>query len=315
MITVEGLTKTYGQVLALDNVSFQVEEGEILGFLGPNGAGKTTAMRIITGFMPPTRGRASVAGFDVQKESLAVRHLTGYLPENCPLYWDMDVWGYLQFVSEIKGISRGDRSRKIREVMDEVGITDVKDRTVGKLSKGYKQRVGLAQALLNDPPILILDEPTLGLDPKQIIEIRQLIKSMTGKRTIVLSTHILPEVSMVCQRVIIINKGELVAVDTPENLTQRLQKSRQMEIVVQGPHAAVEARLREVDGVTNVQVTQREDNLLTLVADCEKGMDLRPAVAKALVESGWDLYGLRAVEMTLEDIFIQLVTEEEDANA
>lgn len=310
MITVEGLTKTYGEVRALENVSFQVEEGDVLGFLGPNGAGKTTTMRIITGFMPPTRGRAIVGGYDVQKDSLAVRRQTGYLPENSPLYWDMDVWGYLHFVAEIKGIPRGDRARKVREVMDEVGVTEVQDRTVGKLSKGYKQRVGLAQALLNDPPILILDEPTLGLDPKQIIEIRQLIKSMTGKRTIVLSTHILPEVSMVCQRVIIINKGELVAVDTPENLTDRLQKSRQMEIVVRGPQAEVEEKLRNMTGVTGVQVTQRQDNLLTVVVDCEKGADLRPGVARTLVGSGWDLYEIRAIEMTLEDIFIQLVTEE-----
>jgi ABC-2 type transport system ATP-binding protein len=222
----------------------------------------------------------------------------------------MDVEGYLHFVAEIKAIPRGDRSRKVQQVMEEVGIADVKDRTVGKLSKGYKQRVGLAQALLSDPPILILDEPTIGLDPKQIIEIRQLIKSMAGKRTIVLSTHILPEVSMVCQRVVIINKGEVVAVDTPENLTERLQKSRQMEIVVRAPRAEVEAKLRNVAGVTRVQVTHQDDKMLTLLADCEMGTDVRPAVAKTLVGSGWDLYELRAVEMTLEEIFIQLVTEE-----
>ena len=310
MITVEGLTKTYGQVRALDNVSFQVEEGEVMGFLGPNGAGKTTTMRIITGFMPPTRGRVSVAGRDIQKDSLVIRRQIGYLPENSPLYWDMDVWGYLHFVSEVKGISRGDRTRKVKEVMDEVGITDVRDRTLGKLSKGYKQRVGLAQALLNDPPILILDEPTIGLDPKQIIEIRQLIKSMAGKRTIILSTHILPEVSMICQRVIIINNGEIVAVDTPGNLTTRLQTSRQMEIVVRAPQSEVEAKIKTMGGVKDVQVTNRDDELLTLVVDCEKGEDLRPGVAKAFVESGWDLYGLRAIEMSLEDIFIQLVTEE-----
>ncbi|MFH1740808.1 MAG: ABC transporter ATP-binding protein [bacterium] len=311
VITVEGLTKTYGQVRALDNVSFQVKEGEVLGFLGPNGAGKTTTMRIITGFMPPTRGRVSVAGRDIQKDSLAIRRQIGYLPENSPLYWDMDVWGYLHFVSEIKGISRGDRTRKVKEVMDEVAITDVRDRTLGKLSKGYKQRVGLAQALLNDPPILILDEPTIGLDPKQIIEIRQLIKSMAGKRTIILSTHILPEVSMICNRVIIINKGEIVAVDTPSNLTARLQTSRQMEILVRAPQSEVEAKINAMGGVKGIQVTNRDDDLLTLVVDCEKGEDLRPKVAKAFVESGWDLYGLRAVEMSLEDIFIQLVTEEQ----
>lgn len=310
MITVEGLTKTFGPIRALDKVSFEVEEGEILGFLGPNGAGKTTGMRIITGYMPPTSGRVIVGGVDVQKDSLTVRRQTGYLPENCPLYMDMDVWGYLHFVAEVKAVPRGDRAQKVKQVMGEVGIADVKDRTVGKLSKGYKQRVGLAQALLNDPPILILDEPTIGLDPKQIIEIRQLIKGMAGKRTIILSTHILPEASMVCERVIIINKGEVIAVDTPENLNVRLQKSQQMEIVVRAPQAEVEAKIKGMAGITGVQVTQRENKLLTLLADCEKGVDVRPAVAKALVESGWELYGLRAIEMSLEDIFIQLVTEE-----
>ncbi len=310
VITVENLTKTYGQVRALDKVSFQVEEGEVLGFLGPNGAGKTTAMRIITGFMPPTKGRVTVGGLDVEKDNLAVRRRIGYLPENSPLYWDMDVQGYLQFVSEVKGVPRGDRARKVEEVMEEVAITDVQNRTVGKLSKGYKQRVGLAQALLNDPPILILDEPTVGLDPKQIIEIRELIKDMAGKRTIILSTHILPEVSMICQRVIIINKGEIVAVDTPGNLTERLQTSRQLEVIVRAPQNEMQQKLKAVAGVKDVQITHQENGLLTVVVDSEKGKDLRPGVAQTLVAAGWELYGLRAIEMSLEEIFIQLVTEE-----
>jgi len=310
VITVENLTKTYGQVRALDKVSFQVEEGEVLGFLGPNGAGKTTAMRIITGFMPPTKGRVTVGGLDVEKDNLAVRRLIGYLPENSPLYWDMDVQGYLHFVSEVKGVPRKDRARKVREVMEEVAVTDVRNRTVGKLSKGYKQRVGLAQALLNDPPVLILDEPTVGLDPKQIIEIRELIKSMAGKRTIILSTHILPEVSMVCQRVIIINKGQIAAVDTPGNLTERLQTSRQMEVIVRAPEKDLEQKLRALPGVKGIQISHHENGVLTVVVDSEKGKDLRPAVAQTLVGAGWELYGLRAIEMSLEEIFIQLVTEE-----
>ena len=311
MIKVEQLSKNFGQVRALDNISFEANEGEILGFLGPNGAGKTTTMRIITGYMPSSGGRATVGGLDVRNNPIAVRRQIGYLPENSPLYMDMDVWGYLNFVAEVKGVSRGDRAKKVREVMDETAITDVRSRTVGKLSKGYKQRVGLAQALLNDPPILILDEPTIGLDPKQIVEIRQLIKSMAGKRTIILSTHILPEVSMVCERVIIINRGQLVAVDTPENLTGRLQRSRQMEVTVKGPQEEVKKRLGGIDGVTHVEVSDERADLLVFRIDCEKGVDARPEVARAVTQAGWDLYGLRTIEMTLEDIFVQLVTEEE----
>ncbi len=311
MIKVEQLSKNFGQVRALDNISFEAQEGEILGFLGPNGAGKTTTMRIITGYLPPTAGRVTVGGLDVRDNPIAIRQQIGYLPENTPLYMDMDVWGYLNFVAEVKGISRGDRGKKVREVMDEVAITDVQDRTVGKLSKGYKQRVGLAQALLNDPPILILDEPTIGLDPKQIIEIRQLIKSMAGKRTIILSTHILPEVGMVCQRVIIVNRGQLIAVDTPENLTDRLQRSRQMEILVKGPQDEIQGKLGGLAGVTHVEMSDRRGDLLVFLADCEMGVDARPEVAKTVTQAGWELYGLRAIEMTLEDIFVQLVTEEE----
>ncbi|MBI5682169.1 MAG: ATP-binding cassette domain-containing protein [Deltaproteobacteria bacterium] len=226
MIQVENLTKNYGSHQALKGISFTVNKGEILGFLGPNGAGKTTTMRILTGFFPATSGKAVVAGFDVFEEPMEVRKRIGYLPENVPLYRDMVVTDYLKFAAGIKGIKKYDMDDRVNKVMDDCALQDVSRKLIGELSKGYRQRVGLAQALVNDPDVLILDEPTIGLDPNQIIEIRKLIKGLAGKRTIILSTHILPEVSMICHRVVIINKGEVVAVDTPQNMTSRIQGGR-----------------------------------------------------------------------------------------
>ncbi|MDP7556183.1 MAG: ATP-binding cassette domain-containing protein, partial [Nitrospinota bacterium] len=225
MIQAENLTKFFGQTQAISNVSFSAAKGEILGFLGPNGAGKTTTMRLLSCFMPPTSGKARVAGYCVMNDSLEVRKRLGYLPENAPLYTHMTTRNYLHFVSEVKGIPAHERSRKVECVIGDCGLQEVSGRIIGVLSKGYRQRVGIAQALLNDPEVLILDEPTAGLDPKQIIEIRDLIKNLAGNRTIILSTHILPEVSMVCNRVIIINDGIIVAKDTPDNLMDQLQKN------------------------------------------------------------------------------------------
>lgn len=313
MIEVEKLTKYYGPVTAIKDVSFSVQRGEIVGFLGPNGAGKTTTMRILSCFMPASSGMAKIAGLDVFENSLEVRKKIGYVPESVPLYTDMTVWTYLNFVAEIKGLGAKERKSKVDKVMQDCIITDVRGKYIGKLSKGYRQRVGLAQALINDPEILILDEPTIGLDPKQIIEIRQLIKSLAGERTVILSTHILPEVSMVCQRVIIINEGRIVAVDTPENLTAQLSKSAMIQMQIDGPVGDVIKELTGVTGVLKVDLKGAPiNNKATYIIETQREMDLRSDLTRAIVNRNWSLLELRMVDMTLEDIFIKLVTEEKE---
>ncbi len=316
MIEVEQLSKTYGPIKAIDDISFVVERGEILGFLGPNGAGKTTTMRILTCFMPPTSGTARIAGYDVFNESLQVRRRLGYVPENAPLYTDMPVVSFLKFAAEVKGLSRRERLRQVGQVMDDCGIKDVQHRYIGKLSKGYRQRVALAQALLGNPDVLILDEPTIGLDPRQIIDIRQLIKGLAGQKTVILSTHILPEVSMTCQRVIIINRGRLVAVDTPENLTTKLQTSSRLLVRVEGPATEVVRALGAIPGVQTV----KEDGsgpgrVVTCVIESKKDYDVRKEVAAAMVHQNWGLLELRPVDLTLEEVFVRLVTEEKESAA
>jgi ABC-2 type transport system ATP-binding protein len=316
MIEVEQLSKSYGPIKAIEDVSFVVEKGEILGFLGPNGAGKSTTMRILTCFMPPTSGTARIAGYDIFTESLQVRRRIGYVPENAPLYTDMPVVSFLKFVAEVKGLSRRERLRQIGQVMDDCGIKDVQHRYIGKLSKGYRQRVALAQALLGNPDVLILDEPTIGLDPRQIIDIRQLIKGLAGEKTIILSSHILPEVSMTCQRVIIINRGRLVAVDTPENLTTKLQTSSRLLVRVEGPAADV---VRALGGVSGVQTVKEDGSapgqVVTCVIESKKDRDVRKDVAAAVVRQNWGLLELRPVDLTLEDVFVRLVTEEKESAA
>jgi ABC-2 type transport system ATP-binding protein len=312
MIEAEKLTKYYEKVAAIEDVSFTVEKGEIVGFLGPNGAGKTTTMRILAGVLPPSAGTARVAGYDILSQSLQARRRIGYLPENVPLYTDMRVRAYLDFVGEVKGLERRQRRRRIDEIMERCRIADVQRTLIGSLSRGYRQRVGIAQALLNDPEVLILDEPTVGLDPRQIIEIRELIKELSGRSTIILSTHILPEVSMTCQRVIIINDGRIVAVDTPENLTTRLQRSAKLLLTVDGPVDQIQATLRHLPAVLRVEVRPDGHDVATsFVIESEHGRDLRREVARAIVERGWGLLELRPADMTLEEIFIRLVTEED----
>jgi ABC-2 type transport system ATP-binding protein len=316
MIEVEQLSKTYGPIRAIEDVSFVVEKGEILGFLGPNGAGKSTTMRILTCFMPPTSGTARIAGYDIFADSLQVRRRLGYVPENAPLYTDMPVVSFLKFAAEVKGLSRRERLRQVGQVMDDCGIKDVQHRYIGKLSKGYRQRVALAQALLGNPDVLILDEPTIGLDPRQIIDIRQLIKGLAGQKTVILSTHILPEVSMTCQRVIIINRGRLVAVDTPENLTTKLQTSSRLLVRVEGPATEVVRALGVVSGVQTV----KEDgsgpaHVVTCIIESKKDRDVRKDVAAAVVHQNWGLLELRPVDLTLEDVFVRLVTEEKESTA
>ncbi len=311
MIEVDHLSKRYGTVTAVDDVSFRVEQGEILGFLGPNGAGKTTTMRIITGYMPATSGKAVVAGYDVFEQPLEAKRRTGYLPETPPLYPDMTVREYLTFVAKIKGLRQDIRSR-VDEVMKRTWIADMADRHCAKLSKGYKQRVGLAQAIIHNPEVLVLDEPTAGLDPKQIIETRQLIRELAGTHTIVLSTHILPEVAQTCQRVVIINKGKVVAVDTPEGLTARLQGAVTIYVQSDGPADAVGAALASVPGVSRVRAGSVPGSgpAATYEIDTEKGVDVRRGLAAAVVNGGWGLLELRPMRMSLEDIFLSVTTEE-----
>lgn len=311
MIEVKNLTKYYGPVMAVEDVSFSVKKGEILGLLGPNAAGKTTTMRILTCFLSPTRGEARVAGFDVSKEPLEVRRRIGYLPENAPLYLDMRVSGYLEFMAQIKRIEPAQKKKKIAEVMEDCGIANVSSRIIGHLSKGYRQRVCLAQALLNEPQILILDEPTIGLDPKQIIEIRELIKDLAGKRTVILSTHILPEVSMTCQRVVIINEGRVVAEDTPQNLARTLEKSNQILLEVEGPSSEVARELARIPGVLRVSLKDSlSQNADLYMVESEKNRDIRRELSSKVVQKNWGLLEIRPVSMDLEDVFVKLVTEE-----
>jgi len=311
MIEVDHLTKRYDRTIAIDDVTFSVEEGEVLGFLGPNGAGKTTTMRAITGYIPPTEGRIRVNGFDVFEQPLEVRRRIGYLPENPPLYPEMTVRGYLRFVARVKGVESAGLDSEVSRVMDKVKVSDVADRIVGKLSKGYKQRVGLAQALLNDPPVLILDEPTVGLDPKQIHEVRELIREWSGRHTVILSTHILPEVEQTCSRVVIISRGRIVAVDTPQNLVEQLRGGERTTIEVSGPRVEVSGRLSSLPGVTAVREVGARDRQTRYEVESRMNVDPRPMLARAVVESGWDLMSMQSATMSLEDVFIELTTEDE----
>ena len=309
MIEVQHLTKRYGPFTAVDNVSFRAESGEILGFLGPNGAGKTTTMRIITGYMPATEGTAVVAGFDVFDKPIEAKKRTGYLPETPPLYPDMTVREYLMFVAKIKGV-RKDIKGRVDAVMKRTWVADMSERQCGRLSKGYRQRVGLAQAIIHEPEVLVLDEPTAGLDPKQIIETRQLIRELAGTHTIVLSTHILPEVAQTCKKVVIINKGKVVAEDTPDGLTERLHGSISVYMQAQGPVEDVQRALQSVRGVTRVIVAETKDDAGVFEVDSEKGSDVRRELASAIVRGGWGLLEMRPMRVSLEDVFVSLMTEE-----
>jgi ABC-2 type transport system ATP-binding protein len=313
VIEVQHLTKRYARITAVEDVSFRVERGEILGFLGPNGAGKTTTMRILTGFMPASEGSAVVAGFDVFDQPLEAKRRTGYLPESPPLYPDMTVREYLDFVARIKGVPARERRARVDGAMERTRVADVRDRHCGKLSKGYRQRVGLAQAILHNPEVLILDEPTAGLDPKQIIETRELIKSLAGDHTVILSTHILPEVSQTCQRVIIINKGRVVAVDSPANLTRRLRGSEMLYVQIDAAGGDARSALERLPGVTRVAEMDRHDDGVGFEIETSRGHDIRRELARVVVNQGWGLLELRSSGMSLEQIFLHLTTEEKPA--
>ncbi|MGH9745891.1 MAG: ABC transporter ATP-binding protein [Candidatus Acidiferrales bacterium] len=311
MIEVQDLTKVFGSATAVDHISFAVNKGEILGFLGPNGAGKTTTMRILTGYMPATSGTALVAGFDVFNDSLEVRRRIGYLPESPPVYPDMSVGTYLDFVARIKGVAAEKRAARVTDALEKTNITDKRDELIKRLSRGYKQRVGLAQALVHDPDVIILDEPTVGLDPKQIIEVRHLIKGLAGNHTIILSTHILPEVSMTCDRVVIINKGKVAAVDTPQNLTSQLEGGQRVRVEVQAPDQPLRDLLAQIPGASQVQVEPAQANgRVSATVESAQGKDLRSAIAARIVEKGWPLFELRGVSLSLEEIFLELTTDD-----
>ena len=311
MIQVDRLTKQYGPVTAIRDVSFSIEKGGIVGFLGPNGAGKTTTMRILACFMPATGGTARVAGYDVFSQSLEVRKRIGYLPENVPLYGELSVSAYLDFVAEIKGVSRSDRKRRVGEVMDRCDVADVQHRLIGKLSKGYRQRVGLAQALVNDPDVLILDEPTIGLDPVQVAEIRALIKSLAGQHTVILSTHILPEVSMVCEGVIIINRGRIAAQGSLDRLAEEFFPTARIELQISGPAEVVGPALRQIPGILRVEHQGTADGAGIYMVEAMRDRDVRAPIAQLVAERRWGLLQLHQPGMSLEEVFLRVVAGEE----
>jgi ABC-2 type transport system ATP-binding protein len=316
MIEVQNLTKHYGAVTAIRDVSFNVAPGEIVGFLGPNGAGKSTTMRILSCFMPASSGTARVAGFDVFRESMEVRRRIGYLPESVPLYNDMRVAPYLDFVAEIKGVPRAARKKRVAEVMDRCLIADVQHRLIRNLSKGYRQRVGLAQAIVSDPHVLILDEPTIGLDPRQIAEIRSLIKSLAGEHTVILSTHILPEVSMVCSGVVIINRGGIVAQGPIDRLVEQFFPTARVEVEIVGPTSVVRESMEAIPGVVRVEPLAVTDGASRFVVESARGRDVRGEIFQLAAQQKWGLLELRQVGMTLEEVFIRIVAgEENDAAA
>jgi len=312
MIDVQSLTKDYASHRAITDVSFKVASGEVLGFLGPNGAGKTTTMRIITGYIPPTSGSVTVAGYDVFRHSIEARRRIGYLPESVPLYTEMSVAGYLDFMAKIKGIARRQRRSQIERVMAETHIEERASQIIGKLSKGFRQRVGLAQSLLGSPDVLILDEPTVGLDPRQITEVRELIKGFGKEHTVILSTHILPEVSMICSRVLIVDGGRVVAEDTPENLTRQMRGTDAIQVEVRGPRSRVIDCLRGVTKVLSVNLATegRADNVASYNIATQPGADVREDVSRAVVNAGFGLMELRTAGVSLEEVFLNLITEE-----
>ena len=313
MIEVEHLSKTYGSNTAIEDIHFSVEAGEIIGFLGPNGAGKTTTMRILAGYLPATTGTVRIAGYDVHQQPMEVRRRIGYLPEHPPLYPNMSVEQYLHFVAKIKGVAKSDRRQKVYSAITRCQLVDKTRTAIRQLSKGYRQRVGIAQAIVHEPPVIILDEPTVGLDPRQIIEVRNLIKSLAGEHTIILSTHILPEASMVCDRVTIVNRGKVITTDTPDDLRQQLESSGGYKLEIEGDVTPILDNLRNIPGVVSLATTPERDNsnrTLIEITFSSKSEEPGNAIAAAIIKQGLDLYEMRRIRPSLEDVFLQLTTEE-----
>ena len=315
MIEARGLTKYYGDFPAIEDVSFTAEPGEVIGFLGPNGAGKTTTMRIITGFTPPTAGTAIVAGHDVQEEPLAARAAIGYLPETVPLYTDMTVREYLHYMGELRGMRKARIRSRVDDVFGLCRLEEYTDSLISKLSKGYRQRVGIAQAILHEPPVLVLDEPTIGIDPRQVVETRQIIRGLGGDHTVILSTHILPEVSMVCDRILIIHEGRIVVMDTAEQLSARLGGVSRVVMDVRGPREQIQKALAQVEGVVEVSLSDAGGRQQFVIECSPNRGDLRVELAKQVAENGWGLVEMRAMGLSLEEIFLRLTTEDEESVA
>lgn len=316
MIEVQNLTKKYGQILAVNNLDFTINKGEIVGFLGPNGAGKSTTMNMITGFIPATSGTVKVDGFDILENPAEVKKRIGYLPELPPLYLDMTVTEFLNFVADLKNVSKKIKKNHIDEIMWLTKITNVRGRLIKNLSKGYKQRVGIAQALIGDPDTLILDEPTVGLDPGQIIEIRNLVKDLGKERTIILSSHILPEVSQVCQKILIINKGQIAAVGTPDDLSKGFSKTSKFMIKIDGPSARLKSMFKDIPGINKVQeVPELNTKLSCFVIESPNDIDVRRPVFNALAKVGYPILELKSLDKSLEDIFLEIVTNEKEVRA
>jgi ABC-2 type transport system ATP-binding protein len=314
MLEIQNLTKRYGQIKAVSNLNFTVEKGEILGFLGPNGAGKTTTMNIITGYIPSSEGTVKVCGFDIMESPKEVKKRIGYLPEQPPVYMDMTVKDYLNFVADLKMVSKRQKKNQLYDIMELVKIGDHRNRLIKNLSKGYRQRVGLAQALVGSPEVIILDEPTVGLDPKQIIEIRKLIKALGKEHTIILSSHILPEVSAVCERVVIINKGEIAAIDTPEYLSKGLGTATKITVTVAGPRNSVENAIREIYGVKYVEAgAEKDKETFSYIIETDKEIDIRKPLFFTMAKLGYPILELRGINASLEDIFLHIVTQEKEA--
>ncbi|MBI4871473.1 MAG: ATP-binding cassette domain-containing protein [Candidatus Riflebacteria bacterium] len=313
MIMVDGLTKLYGDLKAIDRLSFSVNDGEIVGLLGPNGAGKTTTMKILTCFMPATYGRAWIGGHDIFDEPMAVKRLLGYLPESPPLYPEMTVQSYVDFVAQLKEVPGKERSRKVRRALEETGTWDVRNRLIAHLSRGYQQRVGLAQALVHDPKLLILDEPTTGLDPKQIIDIRELIKSLGRERTVILSTHILPEVHVTCQRILVIHDGRIVGNGTEAELSRTVLGADHYQMRIRGPREEVTKSLGQLSGIRRVLAGEASDGDVSgYMVETESDRDPREEIFRLLAEKQWPLLEMRPPEISLEQVFIKLTTGEEE---
>jgi ABC-2 type transport system ATP-binding protein len=312
MIEVNNVTKYFGNFPAITDISFRVEPGELVGFLGPNGAGKSTTMKVITGFLPPTEGSATVAGYDIVTESLNARRHIGYLPETVPLYTEMTLREYLDYMGRIRGMDRARIRRRIDDVVEICHLEDYYTSIIGKLSKGFRQRVGIAQAIIHEPDVLVLDEPTIGIDPIQVVETRQLIKDLGGEQTVIVSTHILPEVSQICERVIVIHEGQIVAIDEPDNLARRLLGRERVDLQVKGPQQEVLGVLADVPGVqTADRVNIQRGEIPHYRVESESGVEITATLAQKVIEAGWELHRLEGVTMSLEEIFLKLTTEEE----
>ncbi len=313
MIEIQNLTKRYGQIAAVKNLNFTVQKGEVLGFLGPNGAGKSTTMNIITGYLPSSEGTVKVCGYDILESPKEVKKRIGYLPEHPPLFFDMTVIDYLNFVGDLKRIDKKHKKSQIADIMELARITDMRNRLIKNLSKGYKQRVGLAQSLIGNPEVLVLDEPTIGLDPKQIIEMRRLIKALGKEHTLILSSHILPEISATCDRVVIINKGQIAAIDTADNLSRNLGNASKLSVTVAGPKASVLSHIKELYGIKYVEANiEKGKDVVSYVVESDKEIDVRRPLFFAMAKAGYPIIELKSMDMSLEDIFLQLTTQEKE---